>query len=627
MKKYLKLAALVAVLAIVAVACGGGSTEPSATGSTPGGDVPRGGTLHAALVDDVIYGFDPTREYYSVSWEILRSGFTRTLQSYTGEPGAAGAELYPDLAASDPVISEDGLTWTWTLRDGIMFGSPLSRPIVAQDFVTAVNRIADPEGSEGGYPFYYSTIVGFDEAYDSKTVDEVTGAVAVDDKTFQISLEEPTGDLAYMMAMPAGAPIPEEAVSAHYKDYGQFLVSSGPYEFEGMADIDVTDPKAKPPTGMDLGKSYILVRNPNWTQEIDPLRPAYTDRIEIAVGGDTQSLLDKVDAGDLDICIDCGATSTTLSSYQNDPTKFNAAQSTDPGQCNPAPCRLQVFGSDVLSYSALNVFEPPFDDVYVRRAVNFVMDKAALQRVIGGPIQGEIANHFVPDSLLGGALTNADYNPFPSTDSRGDVEAAKAEIAQSAYGDADGMCTDPACKDVLTLSVADDPDVVKGIEVWTTSFAKIGITLDVKYLDIGTMYTRCGAMATHAAFCPNVGWGKDYPSPYTFFLFPVAGGEGCCNYSFLGTNADALTENGYAVPAEIPSIDEDMAACRAIPPGDEANACWAELDKRVTEEIVSQVPRRFATNLDVIGPNVVNYSFDQFAGQGALDQYAVASAA
>ena len=50
-------------------------------------------------------------------------------------------------------------------------------------------------------------------------------------------------------------------------------------------------------------------------------------------------------------------------------------------------------------------------------------------------------------------------------------------------------------------------------------------------------------------------------------------------------------------------------------------------DKYVMEEIVPVIPTIFGTNIDVLGANIVNYSYDQFAGMGALDHYAVAGAA
>ena len=60
----------------------------------------------------------------------------------------------------------------------------------------------------------------------------------------------------------------------------------------------------------------------------------------------------------------------------------------------------------------MNLTQPPFDDVHVRKAVNFVMDKEGLRRAWGGPLVGEIATHIVPDPIFDDVL--ADYDPYPS---------------------------------------------------------------------------------------------------------------------------------------------------------------------------------------------------------------------
>ncbi len=611
MKKYLRYVAAVGVLAIAAAACGGGTGGPTAP-TGPQEDIVAGGTLKLALASDVTAVFDPQKEYYSVSWEFLRCCFIRTLQSYNARPTAEdGTVLFPDLAADDPLVSEDGLTWTYTLKSGIMFGDPINREIVAEDFVTAINRIADPEGSAGGYSFYYSPIEGFDEAYNSDGVNEVSGVVAVDEKTLEIHLTEPTGDLGYRLAMPAGSPVPAEAAEGHIRDYGQFLVSSGPYQYEGMAAVDFSaDPKKQePPTGVDPAKSYVLERNPSWSADTDTLRKAYVDRIEVAIGGEVQDLLDKVKAGEIDLCFDCLALPETITEYQSDPVLSE---------------RMKVFSNDGVSYSSMNVAVAPFDDVHIRKAMNFVLDKEAVRRVIGGAINGDIAGHAFVNSLVGGQLDN--YDPYESTDSRGDVAAAMEEVKLSAYDpDGNGICDEDVCKDVLTVGNSEDPSP-DAIAAMQESFEKIGITLDVKFLETTPMYAKCNDPAERIPFCPTAGWGKDFPDAYTFGP-PLFGSEGigpiaCCNYATVGATPDQLVEWGYSV-TEVPSLDADMAACQALPPGDERITCWANVDKKIMEEVVPWIPRRFSNNIDVIGERVVNYQFDQFAGQAALDQLAL----
>ncbi len=45
----------------------------------------------------------------------------------------------------------------------------------------------------------------------------------------------------------------------------------------------------------------------------------------------------------------------------------------------------------------MNLTQPPFDDVHVRRAMNWIIDRAALRDAYGGPLAGPIAQHILPD--------------------------------------------------------------------------------------------------------------------------------------------------------------------------------------------------------------------------------------
>ena len=71
----------------------------------------------------------------------------------------------------------------------------------------------------------------------------------------------------------------------------------------------------------------------------------------------------------------------------------------------------------------MNVFQPPMDDVHVRKAVNWVIDRAALLRLIGGPDQGEITSHFIPP--VDDRRPQPDYNPYGTPDERGDVDQSQ----------------------------------------------------------------------------------------------------------------------------------------------------------------------------------------------------------
>ncbi len=72
----------------------------------------------------------------------------------------------------------------------------------------------------------------------------------------------------------------------------------------------------------------------------------------------------------------------------------------------------------------MNLTQPPFDDIHVRKAVNLVMDKEGLGRAWGGPLVGEIANHIVPDAMLNDAARR--LRPVPDARAiAGDATAAR----------------------------------------------------------------------------------------------------------------------------------------------------------------------------------------------------------
>ncbi len=210
MRKAVRMAAVIAVLAIIAAACSdSGTPENSPSGATGGAEIQAGGTLHLAQTSDVASAFDPQKEYYQTTWEYYRCCLVRTLLSTEAVPVEdGGGELKPDLATDLPTVSDDGLTYTFTIKPGIMYAPPLQDvEITAQDFIRALERESDPKASAGGYPFYYSVIEGFDD-YGAGKADAISGLSAPDDHTLIVKITDPAGDLPWRFTMPATAPIP-----------------------------------------------------------------------------------------------------------------------------------------------------------------------------------------------------------------------------------------------------------------------------------------------------------------------------------------------------------------------------------------------------------------------------------
>ncbi len=159
------LFALALAVALVAAACGGDDDDGSA--DTSGGDQrlgrhqrrrraarrpggrsatpAKGGTYRIANTDFANSdGFDPTGEYFGSAWGIYSDLMLRTLLSYNHVAGNAGNELVPDIATDTGQVSDDGLTYTFTLKDGIKFGPPVNRAITSKDIAYAFQRLATP---------------------------------------------------------------------------------------------------------------------------------------------------------------------------------------------------------------------------------------------------------------------------------------------------------------------------------------------------------------------------------------------------------------------------------------------------------------------------------------------------
>ena len=77
---------------------------------------------------------------------------------------------------------------------------------------------------------------------------------------------------------------------------------------------------------------------------------------------------------------------------------------------------------DRTNYFTMNLTQPPFDDIHVRKAMNCIIDKAALQKAWGGPIPGSIATHIVPPVLYNNGL--AEYDPYATPNEAGDLAKA-----------------------------------------------------------------------------------------------------------------------------------------------------------------------------------------------------------
>ena len=430
---------------------------------------------------------------------------------------------------------------------------------------------------------------------------------------------EPTGDFGARLALPAAGPLPPDPdhpaaafgiAEGADANYGQFVVSSGPYMLEGSEALDFSVPAAQraPARGLAPGR-MTLVRNPSWDAASDGLRPAYADRIELYLADSVEQAVAELDAGRADL----------LWPGPNDVS----AELFESYQGNPA--RGHAYLNSMMGMRGLfmNVAVPPFDDLHVRKALNYAIDKQHLVKLLGGPVVSEAFGHVFPDATEDGLLSA--YDPYATPDSRGDVEKAQAEVMRSRYDtNGDGRCDAAVCQHVRAVTREPFSEVATAV---ARDLEPLGIDLEVEVLDFDA-FNEATYMHPEAKIPLLVGQGVAplYISPADMLLLydgrlSVDVPPDTHNITMVGATPEQLRKWGYEV-VDVPNLDDRVEACLATV-GAAQFECAASIDQYLMENVVPLVPFAQLRQAVLAGPRVLSYGFDELSKQPALDQIAV----
>ena len=613
---------------------------------TPAGDLaksssPYGGILRVAmptwngsseLLDPIPRAdvLDPQLNTWLDSAELFRCCLLRTLFSYAGRPARdGGAELRTDLALKLPEVSSDGLTWTFKIRPGIKYAPPMQGiEITAADFVRALQREARVPGNQA---WAFSVIEGFDE-YRNQKASTIAGLETPDRYTLRVHLREVAGDLPDRFTLSNSAPIPPHptdpaarygVATGHDLGYGRFLVASGPYMIKGSAQLDftATPDRQQPVSGLTPGASLILVRNPSWSRSTDLLRPAYLDEIRLSIG------MSRDDAARLWESRQADLIWLPSPPFQ---VRSSLVEKVRSGQVMG---RIETDSRDASRFISMNLAVPPFDDVHVRKAVNYIINKQELNGAYGGDLAAQIATHIAPDSLEDQAL--AGYDPYFTPGYRGSLELARQEMKQSRYDlNHDGTCSAPECKHLLALALNTAPNdagpsFVRMGSIIADDLGKIGIIVDLESPNGTPFMGQAENPALRVPLLLSLAGFKSYMNASSIFvpnfsrLATDVDQFKCgitCRYSLVGATAEQLHQWGYSV-SSVPSVDDRIHECSLG--GERQARCWSELDMYLMEKVVPIAPYAEEKVIQVVPPRVLKYSFDQFANSPAFDQIAV----
>jgi peptide/nickel transport system substrate-binding protein len=537
------LGALLALTLGIA-ACGGDDGDDSETGSTQGtpAEGKKGGKLTVLWTDDVD-NIDPGITYYQMGFQVMEA----TQRSLYGYEADDGVNAVPDIAESDPQISEDGKTVTVTLKSGIKFSPPVDREVTSKDVKYAIERGFFNSVNNGYAGAYFGTIKGAKVGVKPGT--KISGIETPDDQTIVFNLKNGTGGvLAGALVMPLTAPVPEEYAKEFDAEttstYGQHQVATGPYMIENDADGNLV--------GYEAGRRIHMVRNPNWVADTD-FRPAYVDEIDMPQGND-----------------DTTVASRKILEGQN---MVNGDFSPEPAILKQALTRqkeqLELIPNGGGRWVALNTTIKPFDNVDVRRAIVAGFDREAMRLTRGGEVIGDIPTHYIPPEIPGfedaGGLEGPgiDFYSNPAGDMNLSAELFKK--AGYASGKYEG--------DEEFLMVGTSEGVAqKAAEVAKENFEKMGFKINLRLVTQDSMYTKfCNSPPAKVAICPNVGWIKDFADAQTY-LDPT----------FNGNNI-LQTGNSNWSQLDDPEVNKMMEDAKLLTDPEERAQAWAEIDKKLTE--------------------------------------------
>jgi len=529
--------AVAAALATVLVAAVGAGVA-TASGRQAGGTIT---VLSAGDVDHI----DPGQAYYSFTYEISYAT-QRPLLSY--RPNSINA--IPDLASAMPVYSNHGKTVTVHIRPGVRFSPPVNREVTSADVKYAIERGFASSVANGYAGAYFGDVVGT-PARATKGVPNIKGIQTPNKDTIVFRLKRPDGVFTGSLGLLMTAPVPRE-YAAKFDDqttstYGMHQVATGPYMIKNDASGNINGVGYKP------GQLIDLVRNPNWNPKTS-WRPAHANEILFKEGFQDPTVMTRtILSGAADVNGDTPPPPAELQSIMANPSQRGELHFTPSG------------GS---RYVALNTSKPPFDNLYVRQAVAYVLDRNAMRLTRGGAVDGRIATHFLDPSFGAQGFAQAGglrFDPFPSPGFRGSVAKAKAMLRKAGY--AGGMYKGPQ----VTMVSDNSPPGSNTAQVVAADLAKIGF--DVKTISVthSTMYTKyCNVPKNEPNICPNVGWLPDFHEPQTVL-----------DVTFAGNRITPVNNSNWPLLNDA-KINAAIAHAKTILAPKARWAAWGKIDDMVT---------------------------------------------
>lgn len=389
--------------------------------------------------------------------------------------------------------SEDGLTWTFHLRDGLKWSD--GTPLTANDFVYSWRRVCDPETAAPYAETVLGPVKGFEEATSGNL--EALGVSAPDDKTLVVELAAPCPYFESLAAFPTLSPVQQATIDANGDSWAtaaDTYISNGP--------LHVTE--------WVPGSHIIFSKNPN-----------YWNADAVKLGSVKFVLMEDANAA--------------YSAYQTGEVLMIKEVPTEeiPSLRDNAEFYVEpIIGTYYLN---LNNQIEPFNDPKVRKAMSLAIDRDYVANTLMQGTYSPAYNMVGPgwkDTDGTDFIDNANGGqPYISEDFEANLEEAKKLMEEAGYPGGEGFPT-------VTYSTNDQAYHKPVAEYLQQAWAEIGITMQVEIVEWSSFTPQRRAGDYQMA---RNGWVGDYTDPSNILeLFTTTNGNN--DGKFANAEFDAAIE-------------------------------------------------------------------------------------
>ena len=411
-------------------------------------------------------------------------------------------EVIPGQAESY-TVSEDGLTWTFTMRDGLKWSD--GSELTAKDFEYSMKRMANPDTAAPYAETAVGMIAGFDEAQGNPDADgnpttepnpdalQVTASE--DGKTLTIVLSYPCSYFDKLAAFVSLSPVQQATVEANGDSWctsPETFVSNGPYMI----------------TEWTPSERIVLSKNPNYVGGWDSSR-IVSDTITLLLLEDSSASYAAYNSGEAQLIKDVPTDEI--------PSLTKAEDGGD-------------FYTDSLLgtyYISLNDQREPFTDPLVRKALSLAIDRDYVANVV---MQGTYSPAY---NLVGPGIVDAEGGsmfidnanggePYISEDYEANLEEAKSLLAEAGYPNGEGFPT-------ITYSANDASYHIPVAEYLQQAWAELGINMSIEKVEWNSFTSQRRAGDFDIS---RNGWVMDYNDASNMLeLFTTTNGNNDGKYS------------------------------------------------------------------------------------------------